>query len=138
MANTALGNRFYGLVLVKPDLKEVQKANYQSLACHTGPENDLVASLWPGGGSLWDPALASVPSLHLSGSFPHAWVHSSHLNSLALALSPESLPYLSSRPSKNILIHSWWCLVDSVCLFSENSELIFLRTTLWHRAVEGP
>ena len=50
MANTALGNRFYGLVLVKPDLKEVQKANYQSLACHTGPENDLVASLWPGGG----------------------------------------------------------------------------------------
>ena len=50
MANTALGNRFYGLVLVKPDLKEVQKANYQSLACHTGPENDLAASLWPGGG----------------------------------------------------------------------------------------
>ena len=91
-----------------------------------------------GGGSLWDPALASVPSLHLSGSFPHAWVHSSHLNSLALALSSESLPYSSSRPSKNILIHSWWCLVDSVCLFSENSELIFLRTTLWHRAAEGP
>ena len=50
MANTALGNQFYGLVLVKPDFKEIQKANYQSLACHTGPENDLVASLWPRGG----------------------------------------------------------------------------------------
>lgn len=71
MANTALGNRFYGLVVVKPDLKEIQKANHQSLACHTGQESYLVASLWPGG-SLWDPALASMPSLHLSGSFPHA------------------------------------------------------------------
>ena len=72
MANTALSNRFYGLVLVKLDLKEIQKANHQSLACHTG-QKLLVASLWPGGGvSLWDPALASMPSLHLSGSFPHA------------------------------------------------------------------
>lgn len=51
MANTALSNRFYGLVLVKLDLKEIQKANHQSLACHTG-QKLLVASLWPGGGGV--------------------------------------------------------------------------------------